>query len=116
MRISLSFACIETETNLAPGLEPDLDDSAKASIVLSLIGKPGFSQEIIENFQGQQCLKTYAAERDPSISANCNALISMLVDKHDYPSKMNAAEKILAFLLGSWKNSNGNIKDKWVSA
>ena len=100
---------------LGPGVEPDLDDSAKASIILSLSGKLGFSEDIVRCFDAPTALKTYRIERDPSISANCNALLSMVLDKSDYPSKGITIEKIVSFIYDSWRDTEGPIKDKWVS-
>ncbi|PVH92483.1 hypothetical protein DM02DRAFT_575678 [Periconia macrospinosa] len=97
----------------APGIEPDLDDSAKASIVLSLAGKSGFSSRIVEEFDAARCLKTYRGERDPSVSANCNALLSLLLDSDDYTGKAGTIEKLVEFILAEWVTSNGRVKDKW---
>ena len=105
--------CINEQ--FGPGIVPDLDDSAKASIVLSLSGKPGFSEDIFRSFDAPRALKTYRIERDPSISANCNALLSMVLDKSDYPSKSMTIEKIVNFIYDSWMDTEGSIKDKWVS-
>lgn len=105
--------CVNSQ--LGPGIEPDLDDSAKASIILSLSGKLGFSKDIVRSFDAPKCLKTYRIERDPSISANCNALLSIILDKNDYPSKGTTIEKIVNFIYDSWMDTEGSIKDKWVS-
>lgn len=98
----------------APGIEPDLDDSAKASILLSLAGKSGFSSSIVKEFDAATCLKTYRGERDPSVSANCNALMSILLDSHDYAMKDPTIEKIVRFVLAEWNASGGSMQDKWV--
>ena len=100
---------------LGSGIEPDLDDSAKASIILSLSGELGFSEDIARSFDAPKALKTYRIERDPSISANCNALLSMVLDKSEYPSKGTTIEKIVSSICDSWMNTEGSIKDKWVS-
>ncbi|KAL9589516.1 MAG: hypothetical protein Q9203_001686 [Teloschistes exilis] len=65
--IQLSKATDSGRSNrlLGTGTEPDLVDSAKESIVLSLSGRLGLSQKIITRFDGPKCLKTYQAERDP---------------------------------------------------
>ena len=105
-------SCINEQ--LGPGIVPDIDDSAKASIVLSLSGKPGFSEDIVRSFDAPKALKTYRIERDPSISANCNALLCMVLDKSDYPSKSMTIEKVVSFICDSWMDTEGSIKDKWV--
>ena len=79
------FIC--TDIKPAPGVEPDLDDSAKASIFLCL------SRIIIKNFGGPKCLSTYYAERDPSVSANCNTLLCILFDSAGYSFKSSTVEK-----------------------
>jgi hypothetical protein len=105
---------VVTLNRAAPGIEPDLDDSAKASIVLSLAGKSGFSSSIVKEFDAATCLKTYRGERDPSVSANCNALMSLLLDPHEYVGKSAIIEKIVDFIFAEWAASKGKIKDKWV--
>lgn len=103
-----------TNVAVAPGIEPDLDDSARASIIFSLLGRPGFTRRIIEEYDSSTCLKTYAAERNPSVSANCNALLSIVLDSEEYPSKCEAIEKITVFICDSWWAMNGSFNDKWV--
>ena len=105
--------CVDEQ--LGSGIEPDLDDSAKASIIPSLSGKLGFSEEIVKGFDAPKALKTYRRERDPSISANCNALLSMVLDKSEYASKGATIEKIVSFICDSWMDTEGSTKDKWVS-
>jgi hypothetical protein len=106
------------ETNglvgFAPGIEPDLDDSAKASIIMSLSGKAGFSKAIVKEFDTPRSLKTYRGERNPSVSANCNALLSLLVDRTEFEGKAATIKKIVAFIFDSWAEGKGEIKDKWV--
>ena len=98
----------------APGIEPDLDDSAKASIIFSLLGRLGFTSQIVEFFDSTQCLKTYRMERNPSVSANCNALLSIILDSDEYPSKIGTIEKVVAFICNNWSSSSGLLNDKWV--
>lgn len=93
---------MDTHSAVAPGIESDLDDSAKSSIILSLFGRPGFSARIVEHFDSSNCLKTYNAERVSSISANCNALLSMVLDSGEYQSKIPTMEKVTAYVSNSW--------------
>ncbi|KAL8641761.1 MAG: hypothetical protein Q9228_001478 [Teloschistes exilis] len=80
-----------THQNLVcTGTEPDLVDSAKESIVLSL-------------------------PNEIRISANCTALLSILLDQDDYPSEKDTIEKIALFVCDSWKEAGGLVRDKWVS-
>ncbi len=106
---------MDTHSAVAPGIESDLDDSAKSSIILSLFGRPGFSARIVEHFDSSNCLKTYNAERVPSISANYNALLSMVLDSEDYHSKISIMQKVTAYVCNSWWDTDGSLDDKWVS-
>ncbi len=106
---------MDTHSAAAPGIESDLDDSAKSSIILSLFGRPGFSARIVEHFDSSNCLKTYNAERVSSISANCNALLSMVLDSGEYQSKIPTMEKVTAYVSNSWWDTDGSLDDKWVS-
>lgn len=98
----------------ADGIEPDLDDSAKASIILSIGGKTGFSEAIVREFDSTRCLTTYHGERDPSVTANCNALVSLLYDDSSFEAKQFTMEKIINFIITEWSVLGGKIKDKWV--
>ena len=98
----------------APGIEPDLDDSAKASIIFSLFGAVGFTRRMVEHFGSSKCLRTYSAERNPSVSANCNALLSILLDSEEYPMKIAIVEKVTTFICDNWWDSCGSLDDKWV--
>ncbi|KAI4118551.1 MAG: hypothetical protein LQ345_001436 [Seirophora villosa] len=100
----------------APGIEPDLDDSAKSSIIFSLLGRRGFSGQVVEHFDSTRCLKTYKGERNPSLSANCNALLSVLLDLDDSRSNQSLyapIEKVALFICDSWWNTSGPLDDKW---
>lgn len=106
---------MDTHSAAAPGIEPDLDDSAKSSIIFSLFGRPGFTAHTVEHFDSSKCLKTYIAERNPSISANCNALLSIVLDSEEYQSKTPTIEKVTAYVCNSWWDTDGSLDDKWVS-
>lgn len=98
----------------APGIPPDMDDSSKGSIIYSLLGREGYSKDIIARFETANCLKTYDFERDPSLSANCNGLLAILFDKSEYDGKDRVVEKIVRFICSSWFTANGILGDKWV--
>jgi hypothetical protein len=82
---------------------------------MSLSGKQGCSEVIVKEFSTPRCLKTYRGERNPSVSANCNALLSLLVDEAEYESKVVTMEKIITFVYDSWMKGKCEVKDKWVS-
>ena len=99
---------------IAPGIEPDLDDSAKTSIIFSFLGRPGFTKLITKHFDSAKCLKTYRAERNPSVSANCNALLSIVLDTEEYQSKNVVIIKVTNFICDSRSDASGALGDKWV--
>ena len=114
---SVSYYGLEKRRKLigpAPGIEPDLDDSAKASTIFSLLGRSGFTSRIVQHFDSPECLKTYSAERNPSVSANCNALLSMVLDAEGRESNLAAIVKVTTFICDSWWRANGSLNDKWV--
>ena len=98
----------------APGIEPDLDDSAKSSTIFSLLGRSGFTSHIVQHFDSVECLKTYSAERNPSVSANCNALLSIVLDAEGHQSNIAAIVKVTTFICDSWWRASGSLNDKWV--
>lgn len=102
--------------SIAPGIEPDLDDSAKTSIILSLLGRSGFASQIVEHFDSLHCLKTYKSERNPSVSANCNALLSVLLDSDSARPQYAAIQKMIQFICEKWRNASGSLDDKWVQS
>lgn len=69
---------------------------------------------MVDQFDGAKSLKTYSDERNPSVSANCNALLSLVLDSEDYQSKNAVIEKVTSFICGCWKGANGFLDDKWV--
>lgn len=105
---------MEADGVTASGIKPDLDDSAKSSILFSLFGRSGFTSLIVEHFDSPQSLKTYSDERNPSVSANCNALLSLVLDSEEYQSKTATIEKLINFICQCWQGANGFLDDKWV--
>ena len=90
----------------------DADDTSKAILTLRLLGRPSADpQQLISSFASECCFKTYAAERNPSFSSNCNVLNALL--HQDEPDKFAAyISKVTSFLIECW--TDGLIKDKWV--
>ena len=70
------------------------------------------SESMLVNFKSKNGhLHTYPGERDPSFSANCNALRALLRDS-SVAENMTEVSRVLAFLCDSWWS--GFCKDKWV--
>ena len=95
----------------APSLLPDADDTAKTILSLNLIGKSTSAAEMIAEFEADDHFKTYTSERNPSFSANCNVLCSLLYMSNPdvYVDQISKAATFIRDCCweGSWK-------DKWV--
>lgn len=97
----------------APGFEPDLDDSAKAIVAFNLSGRPANPKGLIEVFETRTHFRVYPGERDPSFSANCNALSALLCQR-DLSSYSTQITKLVNFLCNHMWHSNDEIRYKWV--
>ena len=64
-------------------------------------------------YEKDEHFATYATERNPSFSANCNVLSALL---HTPESELytSSIEKAVKFLCEYWWESDGFIRDKWV--
>ncbi|KAM3067355.1 hypothetical protein ACMFMG_005288 [Clarireedia jacksonii] len=96
----------------APSLLADADDTAKCILTLRLLGRPVCPDAMIKQFEvaGGTHFRTYALERNGSISANCNVLNALL--HCDQPNQyIHQIIKTTKYLCKSW--SAGEIADKW---
>jgi hypothetical protein len=101
-------------TGFAPSIQPDADDTSKALSSLSAMGEPISPIGLLDHFEGDDHFRTYTGERNPSFSANCNVLVSLLSLPN--PSLFGKQiEKATSFLCKAWWESDGWIQDKWVS-
>ncbi|KAJ5114236.1 Phyllocladan-16-alpha-ol synthase [Penicillium angulare] len=90
----------------------DADDTAKSTLVLSLLQRNVSPDEMLKAFEAEHHFRTYPYERDPSFSANCNVLMALLHTKS--PSQyMSQIEKAARFLLKYFRESDLNVRDKW---
>ncbi|KAK8103054.1 hypothetical protein PG984_016200 [Apiospora sp. TS-2023a] len=96
----------------APFFEPDVDDTAKTITSLNMLGQAASPRSMIRVFEVETHFCTYAGERDPSPTANCNALLALL---HQPDVSLYSAEiqKLAKFLCEVWWNTDGRIADKW---
>jgi hypothetical protein len=94
----------------APGILGDADDTARALITLSRLGRATDPTQMLSRFEAHDHFRTYDLERNPSFSANCNVLIALLsIDTNEqYDAQI---EKTADFLLREW--DSGDIHDKW---
>lgn len=70
------------------------------------------AEKLIEKFWAGRFFQTYTSERNPSLSANCNALKALvaLPCAELYASYITST---VNFLCDMWESDG--IKDKWVS-
>ncbi|KAM7197579.1 ent-kaurene synthase [Rhypophila sp. PSN 637] len=86
----------------APHFLADVDDTAKAITCLAILEKDTDPAKMIEIFEGETHFKTYLNERNPSFSANCNALLALLHQRN--PQKF--AAQINKAIQDKWNMSN----------
>lgn len=106
------IAICKTETLAAPQMVGDADDTAKAILTLTLLGRTADPTSMIERFESASYFRTFDGERDSSFSANCNVLSSLL----HMPEPMKYHSQILKatiFLCDTWDREA--VRDKWVS-
>lgn len=95
----------------APSCLPDVDDTAKSLALLSMLDKYVSIEPLIDHFEEGNCFVTYKGERNPSLSANCNALSCLL--RSPEPSKY-AGQILKCIRFISKSTLADNAKDKWV--
>ncbi|KAJ2985001.1 hypothetical protein NUW58_g5768 [Xylaria curta] len=110
--LSHSFEVENGALGFAPFFEVDVDDTAKTISTLNKLGRPVSPKSLIETFEGENHFITYKGERDPSPTANCNALLALL-HQPDVSVYSSQIEKIARFLIDFWWTSDGKTAEKW---
>ena len=98
--------------SIAPVILDDADDTAKAILLLNLLGRDVSPDKLIEHYKtGDGHFRTYLGERNSSFSANCNVLMALL---YSPDVRMHTAEIVstTTFLCDLWWSAN--VEDKWV--
>ncbi|KAL8761590.1 MAG: hypothetical protein Q9184_002298 [Pyrenodesmia sp. 2 TL-2023] len=114
-RLEASMHSGDGLVGFAHGFVPDVDDTSQAIKALRLLGRPTPIQPMIAEFEAPDHFKTYVFERDPSFSANCNVLISLLSEENQLDEHRLHIQKTITFLRDTWWKSDQKISDKWVS-
>lgn len=99
----------------APDLLPDVDDTSLAIATLRVLGRTTCIKKMVKEFKTRDHFKTYAFEKNPSFSANCNVLTCLLSEKRELEDNVALIEKCVHFLCESWWNTDQKINDKWVN-
>ena len=93
----------------------DVDDTAKGIISLEELGYSVVPERMIKEFESETHFRTYSLERDPSFTANTNALLALL-HRQDASRFSSQIVKAAEFLCKYWWDSDNEIRDKWVSS
>jgi len=110
--VILSHSCVRQIANkLAPSFLPDADDTARTILSLIMLGEHPNVEPMLAEFEAKLCFVTFHGERNPSLSANCNILLSLLrsSDRAKYSSQIS---KAATYISSSWLA--GKVQDKWV--
>lgn len=101
-------------TAIAPSIMPDADDTAQGLYALRLLEDSEPYEPLIQHYETTDHFLTYALERNPSFSANCNVLNALLYSA-DVKNYSTQVYKCASFICDSWWLSNNPLQDKWVS-
>ncbi|CAJ2500664.1 Uu.00g035170.m01.CDS01 [Anthostomella pinea] len=110
--LSGGFASGSGLLGLAPLVEPDADDTAKGLIAMAYLGRNISPERLISTYRVGDHFQTYAAERVPSITTNCNALMAICLSPQaeDHESVIIATTQ---FLCQNWRQDMNQFRDKW---
>lgn len=92
------------------GVLEDADDTARVLVTLSRLGAKTDPIPLIKSFNSPSCFRTFQFERNPSFSANCNVLLS-LISSSQPEQYVDVIQNTTGFLLHSW--NSGHVSDKW---
>ena len=98
----------------AAQIVPDADDTSKSLTVLSSLGRPVSVEPMVKEFKSSHHFKTYAFERNPSFTVNCNVLSALLTTPAHCKTYAAEIQSTVGFLCTCWWNTDGLILDKWV--
>ncbi|KAJ4245529.1 hypothetical protein NW762_014038 [Fusarium torreyae] len=84
---------------------PDVDDTAKALLALSMLDRNISPDPMIKAFEKSNHFATFGSERDPSFTSNCHVLLALLhmKDTSQYHSQIL---KTTSFLCDFWWGSD----------
>ncbi|KAF4950621.1 hypothetical protein FSARC_13126 [Fusarium sarcochroum] len=91
---------------------PDVDDTAKALLALSMLDWQMSPDPMIKAFEKSDHFATFGSERDPSFTSNCHVLLALLYVK-DISQYGSQILKTTSFLCDFWWESDYLVKDKW---
>ncbi|KAK0664546.1 hypothetical protein QBC41DRAFT_283750 [Cercophora samala] len=99
----------------AEGMELDADDTAKGITTLNLIGSSTPASRLVtlvDRKTKEAHFRTYAGERDASITTNCNCLTALCASP-DASQHADVIEMAMRYLCNKWNTEPVGIRDKW---
>ena len=100
--------------SIAPTILDDADDTAKALLLLNLLGRNISPDRRIEHYTTDDGhFQTHVGERDTNFSANCNVLMTLLYSP-DITAYTAEIVSITTFLCDLWWSAD--VEDKWVKS
>ncbi|KAI1470985.1 terpene synthase family protein [Daldinia caldariorum] len=109
-----AFHRMDGVIGFAPCVGTDVDDTASGIFSLSMLqlDQNNGIERMIEVFEVDAHFQTYPSERNPSFTANCNALMALLHHK-DVARYSSQILKTVQFLCDYWWSADNGIQDKW---
>ncbi|KAI0110357.1 hypothetical protein GGR51DRAFT_569644 [Nemania sp. FL0031] len=103
-----------TDLYYSPSLEFNLDSTARGILVMGFLGQPVGVGKMLEKFATGGHFRTYAKDREPSLSATCYAIMAILCQK-DASMYAPRIKEAMKFICDIWWNSDrGLAEDKSV--
>ena len=98
---------------LASKIEPDSDNTAKALAALNFLGEHFPIESLLKHFELETHFACFQQERNPSFTANCNVLITLL----HTPVRIHYIDQIrkaATFICNQWWKNEGILTETWV--
>ena len=78
-----------------------------------MLDKPKSPDSLLKRFERDHHFVTYVGERNPSLSANCNVLLSLLhaSEPGQYTKQIQLTAR---YICDCWSTNQDHVRDKWV--
>lgn len=96
---------------IAPCVESDADNTARAISTLSQLGRTPSLQGLIARYGTKDFFKTYTQNRNPNFRTNClvlKSLLDLVLHKQEQQPQIETCTK---FIANCWWTTNGQIVD-----
>ena len=96
---------------VAPYVESDADNTARAISTLSLLGRTCSPRGLIIRYETREFFKTYTQDRNPNLRTNCLVLKALLDIFPQNQEQMPQIETTVKFISNCWWTTNGQAED-----